>query len=919
MVQLKSFRFIEPDSQLASRSASLKGTPADPQWRTSQTNLNNSEEFQEAKINFKAEDDNEVLNDKLETEKIPNETHKKSVTRTSTNDSLLSMQPGNQASKFPGGSLKAKSGDSISAVMSSNFNLQMASDNCFEIRWRYLHLYSRTSKVPRMIAENCLYKQLFATKKPQDEVPTSAMVSKSPIPPGNNDLLDEFSSSEYRQILNNVSGSVYSGQLTGILGPSGVGKSTLLNTLTGRNQLDGCGKVKLIGCAEKRISVVFVPQIDVLPGRLTTIEDLRFTSHLKNPKFTVGMHERNIQRVVKLLHMEKFLHTRINKLSGGQERRLSIARELLSSPNIMILDEPTSGLDANTCKKIIKALRYLVEQSENILGRPMSIIVTIHQPQREVYDLFHRVNVMAVGGRVIYEGTPGDLMPTFLENCGLAKLKPKEEFNDNPAIVAIEVASGEYGATVIDELATHHAAQCEDFVTSDMATPTLSKKNRAYSNPFLTPTLGRKKPKNSENLDIPQWDAISAVTNVSYSSSYDPDLPEPIAPGVKVDKRLRRSVVLKGDFTSQTWTLIRRCWLLNIRDFFLISVRLFGFVAIGLGLAAIYNGALDPNDHSCPLYQSEIDDFNNFLMRARIRLANLSSSISQSIGTGTFMFHMVFFILMVSSALGGLMFPLQLRMFLREYKNGWYSPASFITSITLAEMPIDFLGPAITVMVAYPLCNQPASPYHWREIGYIVIVILASIICKSQAHMAGAFLVDSVENSVFISCVLVTVPVLLCDIPVRVLKLPQYLQLASLTSFMKWALDGLYALRYGFGLCPCDEEVIHGFPLKLSKTAIPPSFDGISKAISNLYDVESTGDDDNIIFRFIKIATQTANSPVEKLEELGDCSSYRSLILIEKHISENSVPISIAVLIGYLIVMRFSVYFCVRTVIKLRG
>lgn len=952
MAQLKSFRFIEPDSHLNIQPTS-HGRKVDSRWQNSQTNSTNSipstEEYQVAQVDFQGNEEEaiseamSIIDEDPETAmKMARAAAKGGITRASTSESVMS----NQINKYPGRTMKAMAGESVSQTVSPSYNLRMTSSNCFEIQWRYLHLYSRKSKVPRFISDNFIYK-LFAGKPKsvyndknkfedlhQASYGMQMRQNSSAFLNDGKDPLEEFSSpEEYRQILNNVSGSVYSGQLTAILGPSGVGKSTLLNTLTGRNQLYGVGRVKLIGCAEKRVSVVFVPQMDVLPGRLTTMEDLRFTSRLKNPKFTHGMHERNIGRVVKLLHLEKFLHTRINKLSGGQERRLSIARELLSSPDIMILDEPTSGLDANTCKKIIQALRDLVEHSETYLGRPMSVIVTIHQPQREVYNLFHRINVMAMGGRVIYEGSPGDLMPTFLENSPLAKIRSPDQLNENPAIVALEVASGEYGAGVLDELALYHQCQCDDFVQSPTQSPygtprsfmrSPKTKSKLPNSPMLSPHIsksGKMSHKQQGNLGVPHWDVLSGVTNVSYASSYDAELPEPIAPKVKVDKRLRRSVVMKGDFLRQTWTLMQRTWLLSTRDMFLMCVRVFGFVLVGLGMVSIFMGPLDPTEHSCPIYQSDVEDVPTFLAETRVRLHSLSNTITQTASTGLFLFHLVLFILMVSAALGGLMFPLQIRMFLREYKNGWYSPASFITSITLAELPVDFLGPAITVMVAYPLCNQLPSLYEWRQVGYAIIIILCSIICKSQAHIAGAFLMDSIENSVFVSCVLVIVPVLTSDIPIRLEKLPHWLQVTANGSYLKWAFDGLFLLRYGFGMCPCDPEVVHGFPMTFTQEALPPHLTNLAQYLleSNTnVTVSPEPDDESVITRMVRLTMESANAPLSDLKDLGDCNTYRSLILIQKHIGDNDLPLCLLVLVGTFIFMRIVVYFCVRAVIKLK-
>uniref|UniRef100_A0A6G1SKG1 ATP-binding cassette sub-family G member 1 n=1 Tax=Aceria tosichella TaxID=561515 RepID=A0A6G1SKG1_9ACAR len=791
-----------------------------------------------------------------------------------------------------------------------------------------------------------------------------------------------------RCILNNISGQVFSGQITAILGPSGVGKTSLLNSLTGRNTMDGTGRVSLIGANNsKRMSVVTVPQVDVLPNKLTAHEDLHFTSRLKNPQARFD-HQRNIDRLVKHLHMDKFLHTKIDKLSGGEARRLSIARELLSSPDIMILDEPTSGLDANTCKKIITALRDIVEHSDNILDKPMSIIITIHQPQQEVFQLFHRVYVMAIGGRVVFEGSPQLLMPTVLEYSSISRICPVEQLNENPAIVAIEVASGEYGNQVIEELALHHEAQVyEEFscftgsqagggggpgsfgaLESPMLTPRSLKMHkspmsvsrfdvqlhRKRLNSLGDGSIGRPTPILAKRQLTPtatsdhvaksnyannQWDRVSNITSVSYASTYDADLPEQISK-LKVDKRLRRSVVMKSHFINHTLTLIRRCWLLTTRDIFLMSIRILGFLLVAGGTVQIFSHALDPDEHQCPQFESEIDDMPTYLGQVRGRLMGLLEMLRQGNSTHLFFFHLLLCITMVTSALTGLVFPLQMRMFIREYKNGWYSPASFIMSQTIAELPADIIGPLITLLITYPLCHQPDSLYHWRLIGYALILVLSSIICKSQAQIVGAFLMDSVENSVFISCVAVTPPALLSGIPLRIDQMIAPLKLVSYGSFLRYAFEGLLELRYGFGMCPCDATLIHG-PLKASLQAVPPHLENLATGLLELSlptnqttragdfsqntalaaggsgSPQTISEHENVFLKFLRLVTDAGNMFTNN-GEINDCERYRSLYLINMGIQNNTFIEWIVVMVLMFIISRFLTYFAVKAVIKLR-
>jgi ABC-type multidrug transport system ATPase subunit len=160
-----------------------------------------------------------------------------------------------------------------------------------------------------------------------------------------------------------------------------------------------------------------------------------------------------------LLGLKRCRGAKIKKISGGQHKRVSIAQELLSNPDILVLDEPTSGLDSLTCFKTISMLRDLVELSaNNDFMKPMAIIVTIHQPQPKVFNLFHHVYILANGGRVIYEGAPENSLDVIMD---VTCLKPMDSSANlaagalDPASFLIEIASEEYGLDVIRQLSDY--------------------------------------------------------------------------------------------------------------------------------------------------------------------------------------------------------------------------------------------------------------------------------------------------------------------------------------------------------------------------------------------------------------------------------------------------------------------------------
>lgn len=562
------------------------------------------------------------------------------------------------------------------------------------------------------------------------------------------------------------------------------------------------------------------------------------------------------------------------------------------------------------------------------------------------------------------------------------------QLNENPAVVALEVASGEYGQTIIEDLARNHEYQHDQspFNTPSLylRSPKLALKTQLLANGANSPSIpsspiitkstsnltnnlynggqspiilnsGYRTPKMTPRLPTQnatnQWDSKSIITTVSYASTYDAELPEPVAPKLKVDKRLRRSVVMKGDFVRQTWTLIRRSWLLATRDRFLMLIRILGFLGVASGTIHIFSETLDPNDHSCPQYVSQVDDLQSFMVDTRNRLLNIKGFLQQNVSNQMFMFNILTTVLMLTAALAGLVYPIQLRMFLREYKNGWYSPASFITSITISELLIDIIGPIMLIGITYQLCHQPDSLYHWREGAYVSLVILCALTMKSLSQIIAGFLRNSIEMAVFASCVTVIFPVLFSGLPVAIQNLPSWLQSLSYFSFSRWTFEGLSIARYGYDLCPCDPEKINGFPTILDEDTVPKRLHTLSQNLLQYYksigrendtniaaetlttllnsnsanelattmtSIEPNSESsDNLFSQIVRMATNAANPLIETHHELGDCQTYRSLSLIQLGIEDRQLPRIFLILGLTFIILRIVTYFCVKAVIKL--
>lgn len=216
------------------------------------------------------------------------------------------------------------------------------------------------------------------------------------------------------KILEDVSIELKQSNIMAIMGGSGAGKTTLLNVLAQRLNIhhttmafSGSVDYKVTGTSHSgKITVAYMQQLDVfLPG-LTLRETLEFQAQLRLTNST--KHERD-QLVVSLLTLLELEHRaneiiksftgRIN-FSGGEQRRTSLAIQLLSKPQLLFLDEPTTGLDTSSALKLVTVLRKLASPAIGI-----TIILLIHQPRREIAALFDTMCVLARGGRLIFYGS----------------------------------------------------------------------------------------------------------------------------------------------------------------------------------------------------------------------------------------------------------------------------------------------------------------------------------------------------------------------------------------------------------------------------------------------------------------------------------------------------------------------------------
>jgi ABC transport system ATP-binding/permease protein len=213
-----------------------------------------------------------------------------------------------------------------------------------------------------------------------------------------------------KTLLDNISVAARPGMLTAVIGPSGAGKSTFARLVAGYTH-PTTGTVAFEGhdvhaeYASLRSRIGMVPQDDVVHGQLTVRQALMYAAELRLPPDTnKADREKVVYEVLEELEMTKHLDTRVDKLSGGQRKRASVALELLTGPSLLILDEPTSGLDPALDRQVMTMLRQLADAGRVVL------VVTHSLTYLDVCD---QVLLLAPGGKTAFYGQPDQIGPSM--------------------------------------------------------------------------------------------------------------------------------------------------------------------------------------------------------------------------------------------------------------------------------------------------------------------------------------------------------------------------------------------------------------------------------------------------------------------------------------------------------------------------
>ena len=210
-----------------------------------------------------------------------------------------------------------------------------------------------------------------------------------------------------RTVVHNVSLNVHSGEIVGLLGPNGAGKTTSFHMIVG---LISCDKGSIILDDEEigmlpmdkraRMGLGYLPQEASIFRKLSVADNIKAILEIRK-NLTEEQADNRLEGLLQEFHIEHLRNNLGMSLSGGERRRVEIARALTTEPRFLLLDEPFAGIDPISVSDIQRITRYLAQSGYGIL-------ITDHNV-RETLGACDRAYIVN-DGRIIKEGTPNDVL-----------------------------------------------------------------------------------------------------------------------------------------------------------------------------------------------------------------------------------------------------------------------------------------------------------------------------------------------------------------------------------------------------------------------------------------------------------------------------------------------------------------------------
>lgn len=244
-----------------------------------------------------------------------------------------------------------------------------------------------------------------------------------------------------RRVVNDVTFEFSQGEVVGLLGPNGAGKTTtfymitgLIRPHTGRVLFDHQDVTSWPMYRRARAGVGYLPQETSVFRRLTVADNIRLVLELVGAP--AGEHGARVKSLADELHIGHLLESSANVLSGGEKRRVEIARALAADPKFILLDEPFTGIDPVTIEEIQSIIQRLKAREIGVLITDHNVGATLRITDR---------NYILIDGKIIAEGTAAQISANKLVRKHYLGQQFEAGYDVNPDTGGEETGQGEAG------------------------------------------------------------------------------------------------------------------------------------------------------------------------------------------------------------------------------------------------------------------------------------------------------------------------------------------------------------------------------------------------------------------------------------------------------------------------------------------
>ncbi|PPQ63344.1 hypothetical protein CVT24_006717 [Panaeolus cyanescens] len=568
-------------------------------------------------------------------------------------------------------------------------------------------------------------------------------------------------------ILDQVNGSVRRGQMMAILGPSGAGKTTLVEILAGKGKMGMVhGGVSFPSDdlnSTKPPRVGFVAQQDVLPPTLTVYETLLFAARLRLPEsITDQEKQQRVEVLLSKLGISSIRNSRIGDatgskargISGGEMRRVSIGLELIADPDVLLLDEPTSGLDSVSAARIANVLHDIAHDPVN----PTPIIASIHQPSSQLYHKFDLV-MLLTHGRSLYSGPGGFTPAQHFANTGLV---PPCQQGYNVAEYLLEIAN-------------------------DPPISLFQFQNH-QTQPSFTTTMTGPDPNAAQETHSEKTDVASPEREASGTKPETIEYPPLNANGQGVVfqggvNKLRGRTQYSATFLTQLQYLCGREWKNLKRDRSLFLTHLVVSAILGVFCGGLYFDT----DITIAGFQSRVGCL--FFLGALIAFSSLSA-----------LYNMV-----------------EIRpLFLRERASSYYSPTAWLLSRFFFDMiPLRLIPTIIVSTITYWMAGLAPEAANFFK--FLLILVLYSLAMTLFNFLLGT-LFQNGGIAILLSALSALYQMTFAGFFVHLNDIPPVLRWLQWICPLKYTLEALSVNEVNSGLM--IKDTLQGVPVDISAALI---------------------------------------------------------------------------------------------------